>query len=79
MVNEIRLKKIFEDLFSLQNVTNVSDINVNNIENWTSLNHLNLMISIENEFDINIPPEDFLKLNNNFESILKYIDDKISK
>ena len=37
------------------------------------------MISIENEFDINIPPEDFLKLNNNFESILKYIDDKISK
>ena len=71
-----RLINIFADLFNLEINTSIEKINTNDIEDWDSLNHLNVIIAIENEFDINIPPEDFPKLHNECKIILKYIEVK---
>ena len=72
-----RLKIIFSDLFNLDTTLLESKITINHIENWDSLNHLNLIIAIENEFEINIVPDDFPKLYKDFVTISKYISDRI--
>ena len=76
MVTRVALKKIFEDIFNIDN--NLSDdyVNVTNIKDWDSINHLNLIISIESKFNIDISPEDFQYLYSDFETILKYICSK---
>ena len=68
-----RLKKIFIDIFNLSETIDVSDININNIVTWDSLNHLNLIMTIENEFEIQIPPDDFPELYEDFEKIILYV------
>ncbi len=77
MYNE-QLKKIFIDIFGLDTDINQENININAINEWDSLNHLNLIISIESEFDINIPPEDIPHLYSDFNMIVKYLINKIS-
>ena len=72
-----RLKNIFIDLFNLNNAIPVSEIKIDQVEDWDSLNHLNLIIAIENEFVIDIQVNDFPRLYNDFETILKYIDGKM--
>ena len=47
------IKKIMEEIFgvSLKN-TKDEDIKEGNIENWDSLNHVNLMMRLEQEFNV---------------------------
>ncbi|MEO1923862.1 MAG: acyl carrier protein [Nautiliaceae bacterium] len=48
-----KIKNIMEDIFkaSLKNIKD-EDIKEENIENWDSLNHVNLMMRLEQEFNI---------------------------
>ena len=71
---ENNIKNIFFDLFNLDHKISIKELNVEKVEAWDSLNHLNLIIAIENKFDINIPPDDFPKLYKDFETLSKYID-----
>ena len=73
-----RLLTIFIDLFNINNSIPYNHIRPDKISQWDSLNHLNLIISIENEFGINIEPEDFPKLYTDFEKIDDYLKAKIN-
>jgi len=48
-----KIKNIMEEIFntSLKN-TKDEDIKEGNIENWDSLNHVNLMMRLEQEFNV---------------------------
>ncbi len=54
-----------------------SDINENssteNIEVWDSMAQVNLVMSLEQAFDLELDPEDFMKLNS-VKSIVTYLD-----
>lgn len=57
-------------IFILEKVLNqdlqnykVEDINPDNISSWDSLSHLQIIASLEDEFNIDIAPEDIVKMN----------------
>ena len=68
-----KLKKIFVDLFDVEASLTNNELNINTISSWDSLNHLNLMITIESKFGIEISPDDFPDLYSDFETILDFI------
>ncbi|NQU88809.1 MAG: acyl carrier protein [Mariniphaga sp.] len=72
-----RLINIFVDLFDLNDHVMEAEISINKIDEWDSLNHLNLIIAIENEFGINIPPDDFPYLYSDLNTIEIYVESKI--
>ena len=49
---------------------------ISKISNWDSINHLNLIIELETYFDINIDPEEIIKMND-FNSIYSILKQKI--
>lgn len=61
-MNIKELESILANLMGLVFNLDSSEINeessVDNIEAWDSITHLNLIISLEEEFDISIPDDD---------------------
>jgi len=51
-----RIKQVIKDTFELNNVPD--DISQKNCAKWDSMHHLQLVISLETEFDISFEPED---------------------
>lgn len=49
-----------------------------NCEKWDSLRHLNIVISIENEFNVSLEPEEIAEMKS-FENILRTITIKKNK
>jgi acyl carrier protein len=47
-----RIQDIFRDVFDDDNLEVTNKTNSEEIEEWDSLNHINLVVSIEKEFDI---------------------------
>ncbi len=46
-----------------------------NLELWDSMAQVNLMMSIEQTFDLELDPEDFMKLNS-VSNIVEYVDNQ---
>lgn len=59
-----RIVKVMSAVFEvpMEEITDVSS--VDNIESWDSLKHLNLILSLEEEFNISIPDEEVGNLMN---------------
>ena len=51
-----RIKQVIKDTFKLTDVPD--DISQETCEKWDSLHHLDLIVSLELEFDISFEPED---------------------
>lgn len=70
-----RLIKVFKCVFtSLQSDEQVLAASIAKVREWDSLSQMNLMVAIDEEFDLNnLSPEDFVKLTS-FQIILKYIE-----
>ena len=49
---ESRIKKVMGDVFNIGVDSINSDSSPDNIENWDSLKHMNLIIALEEEFEI---------------------------
>ena len=68
-----RLKIIMSNLFDIT----VDDINNNispeNCEQWDSLQHMNLIFAIEDEFGISLTDDDVLKIKD-FKSIIHILE-----
>ena len=47
-----RLNQVFQDVFDDENITVNDKTTANDIEDWDSLEHINLIVAIENEFKI---------------------------
>jgi len=66
-----QLLEIFQDVLDLD--ADVEQIKSDN-DVWDSMAHLNLILAIEEEFEIDIPPEDFPKLHSDIPTILEYLE-----
>jgi len=55
-----RIKKVISQTFGISSVPD--DLKINDIEQWSSLGQIQLMLGIEEEFGIKIPTERLLYL-----------------
>jgi len=61
-LNRNQVERIFADVFSvpIEQITPAGSPNT--IESWDSLNHLNLALALEQEFEVELTPEDIEQL-----------------
>ena len=59
-----KVKKIFAVVFNLELNTIKDDASPDNILNWDSLNHMNLIVSLEEEFNIRFTDEEIGEMLN---------------
>jgi acyl carrier protein len=59
-MNEIvnRIKEVMASVLGTEISAINEDSSSDNLENWDSIRHLNLILSLEEEFDITIPDEE---------------------
>ena len=67
-----RLKKIFINVFQMQNKNVTNNSSMKNIEKWDSLNHIGLISAIEEKFDLQFNDEEIVKMTN-YKLIIKNI------
>jgi acyl carrier protein len=59
---EIRLRKIFHDLFNCDPASINADSSPDNVGGWDSMQHLNLVTSIEQEFEISLDEQQVVEM-----------------
>jgi acyl carrier protein len=59
-----RIKQVMSVVFEVPLGLILEDSSTDNIENWDSLRHLNLILALEEEFDVSIPDEEVGNLVN---------------
>ena len=67
-----KLKKIFINVFQMQNKNVTNNSSMKNIEKWDSLNHIGLISAIEEKFDLQFNDEEIVKMTN-YKLIIKNI------
>ena len=60
----LSVQRIFRDIFDEDDLVIVSETNSEHIEDWDSLNHINLVSSIEKEFNIRFALGELMELKN---------------
>ncbi len=70
------LQRILADIFNVPTTQVNQESSPDTIENWDSLNHLNLVLAIEQEFGIMFTPEEIEQLVS-VQLIGKVLDDKL--
>jgi acyl carrier protein len=65
-----RLENIFRQSFEIEEFT--EDLSIDNVSGWDSMAHVGLILALQKEFAISIPPADALDLTN-VSSIIKYL------
>ena len=68
---EEKVLNIIKRVFELTDVR--SDVSQSNCVKWDSLNHLNLVLEVEMEFDISFSPEEITEIKN-FSDLLNAIE-----
>ena len=64
MNNEQKLKTVLSNVFNVP-VSQIDDeASVDTVENWDSLNHLNLVLAIEQEFAVSFTEEETVEIMN---------------
>jgi acyl carrier protein len=58
MLNEHLLKQIMSTIFDIDSSTINEESSMDNLNNWDSLRHMNLVLALEEEFNVWIPDED---------------------
>jgi len=69
------IKKNFLSIFKLKKDKYNLNLSKKNTDEWDSINHLNLMLSLEKVFDINFSHKEFINLTS-IEKIEKTIKNK---
>ena len=71
-----KIKERMAHVFQLENIAD--DISQSNCKIWDSMNHLNLIVDLENEFNVSLEPEDIADMKN-LDLIEKIIIEKTKK
>ncbi len=58
MLNEDTLKQVMGTLLKIDSASIGPDSSMDNISSWDSLRHMNLVLALEEEFNVSIPDED---------------------
>ena len=70
------LDKIFKTIFNEKNIKSIEKLNAKSYPKWDSLSHVNLIISLESKFKLNIDEEDALNLTS-YSQILKFLKNRL--
>ena len=72
MQNDIakRLETIFRQSFEIERFT--EDLSIDNVPGWDSMAHVGLILALQKEFGVSIPPIDALELTS-VSNIIKYL------
>jgi acyl carrier protein len=68
-----RIIKVMKEVFEIENIDET--VSQKNCEKWDSLNHLNLVIALEEEFNISFEPEEIAQMKDYF-AVEKLIKEK---
>ncbi len=58
MLNENTLKQVIATMLKVDASTINEESSMDNVPNWDSLRHMNLVLALEEEFRVSIPDED---------------------
>lgn len=58
MLNDDTLKQVMATMLKVDPSTITADSSMDNMLNWDSLRHMNLVLALEEEFNVAIPDED---------------------
>ncbi|MDF9787833.1 acyl carrier protein [Polynucleobacter sphagniphilus] len=62
MSNELKLKEVFKNIFQIE-ISSVNDeTSVDTVEKWDSLKHLNLVLALEEAFNITFTEEESIEI-----------------
>ena len=70
-----KLIDVFKKTFALTRIP--EGISQKNFDKWDSLTHINLIVEIENEFDIDFDPEEISEMID-FEKVSSIVADKLN-
>ena len=70
-----RIKKVMASVFKIDQGKIMDNINPDTVENWDSLNHINLVLALEKEFGIKIVGEEVIGMIS-LDNILKVVEEK---
>ena len=56
-----QIKEILKQVFKIDHIKD--NLSQKNCDKWDSLNHLNLIIALEQRFDVSFEPEDIVEMN----------------
>ncbi len=73
---EDKLKKIFSEVFEIKISEINDDSSADNVKKWDSLNHTNLILSLEDEFKISFTADEIIDMLN-FKLIKIIVQEKI--
>lgn len=59
-----RLNKVFQDVFDDESITVSDTTTSDDIEDWDSLEHINLVVAVENEFEVKFNMGEVNKMKN---------------
>ncbi|MEI7661270.1 MAG: acyl carrier protein [Bacteroidota bacterium] len=68
-----KIKAVIKRTFKITEVPD--NLSQKNCEQWDSMNHLNLVVELESEFDISLEPEEIAEMKS-LDDILKLIENK---
>ena len=71
-----RVNKVFQDVFDDESISVTAHTTSEDIEDWDSLEHINLIVAIENEFGIKFGMNEVTSMKNVGEMVT-LINDKI--
>ncbi|MBC8146901.1 MAG: acyl carrier protein [Bacteriovoracaceae bacterium] len=72
---EDRIKKVMSDVFNVDVSLINNESSPDNIENWDSLKHMNLIVALEEEFEIEFDDEEIVD-SMNFALIVNILKSK---
>jgi acyl carrier protein len=72
---EDRIKQVMSDVFNIDVNSINNDASTSNTESWDSLKHMNLIIALEEEFNIEFTDEEIID-SMNYALILNIIEAK---
>jgi len=68
-----RLETIFRQSFEIEQFT--EDLSIDNVPGWDSMAHVGLIIALQKEFAISIPPGDAIELTS-VKNIIQYLENR---
>lgn len=74
MINEIEFFNFIKDIFEMDRDIKSTKININEIENWDSLKHMQLIVGIEEKYEITFSGDEIADI-----SSIEDLINKISK
>ncbi len=64
MPSETKLKQVLADVFGVDVPSINDESSVETVEKWDSLNHLNLVLALEEQFDVSLSEEQVVEMLN---------------